>query len=158
MPLVGVEIPAGDPAAGAVEGVQIVAGDHVPEAVEVQRCVAGRLDPPAELVAGVLGVVLGVAAAGQVAEDAPAALGGQAGVGPSEAELRLADARCAGQDGERPGAEAAAEQVVQGLQAEHLAGLGHRWDSVAGAGRAYCGPRKADGARAMLDRRPLHNR
>ena len=73
-----IEVAPGDPAARAGEGVEVVAeaAGEVPDAVEVDDPLRGILrHRPAEERVGVAGVVLRVAAAREVADDAPAAVG-----------------------------------------------------------------------------------
>jgi len=72
MPVVGIEVAAGDASAGACEGVEVVADGmgEVPEAVEVE--VEGGVDGvgsqvPAEALPGVSRVILAVAPAREVA-------------------------------------------------------------------------------------------
>src|SRR5262249_26095439 len=92
-----------------------------------ERGVGGEgREVPAELVAGVQGMLLGVSATGQVADDAAAALRAQSCGGPAQAELGLAGARGSGDDGQGTGQRPPAEVPVQTLDAKWLAAGRHK--------------------------------
>src|SRR3954471_5606820 len=106
MPVVGIEVAAGDATAGASGGVEVVADGRgeVPEAFEVE--VEGGVDGvgsqvPAEVLPGVSRVILAVAPAREVADQAATALGRAPRVGPGQPQLRLARPGGPGHDGER---------------------------------------------------------
>ena len=71
------------------------------------------------------GVILGIAAAGQVAKDAAASLRAQAGVGPVQTEVRLADPGRPGHHGQRAGNQASPKVAVERLDPKNLPVTGH---------------------------------
>ena len=132
VPVVGLEVAAGDAPAGAGERVEVVAERRGRSPRRPSRS-TGPSDGyssqvPAELRRGVAGVVLGVAPAGEVADDPAAALGLEPVVGPAQPELGLARAGRPGQDGQGAREEPAAEELVEGFDPERLSWPAHdRW-------------------------------
>ena len=70
-------------------------------------------------------MVLRIAAAGQVADDPAPAFAALPALGPSQTELRLADARRAGHHGEGPGQESASQRPVQFVPPKRMSSNGH---------------------------------
>ncbi len=123
VPVVRLQVAAGDATAGTVEGVEVVAQGpvEVPDAWEVQRTVGiERLKVPVEQLPGITGVILGVSPAGQIAEDAPTPLGREPLIGPSQTELRFARAGGPGEDRQGAREQTSTKMPVQFRDAESL--------------------------------------
>ena len=99
---------------------------EIPGVVEV-RCGRQRelVEVPIEEPRGVFGVILGIAARGQVADDPAPPFAAQPALCPSQTELRLADARRPGHHGERARQESSAQGPVQFFQPKRMASNGH---------------------------------
>src|SRR5947209_7409555 len=116
MPGIGLEVAPRDAAAGAGEGVVVIADRaiQVKYVVEIEvRKGRVRRQVPAELLVRVAGVVLAVAAAVEVADDAAPPVLREARIGPPQAHLRLARARGPRHDGQRAGDQAASEMSIE---------------------------------------------
>ena len=70
-------------------------------------------------------MILGIAAAGQVAEDPALPLAGQPRLRPPQAELRLADARRPGQDRQRAREQSTSQRTVQFFHSKRMSSNGH---------------------------------
>ena len=85
VPLIGLEVAARDPPAAAVDRMEIIADGsrEIPGVVEVRRCRQRKLvEVPVEETRCVFGVILRIAASGQVAEDPSPPFADQARAGP----------------------------------------------------------------------------
>ena len=102
-------------AGNATEGVPYKNALHIHRLPGV-----GGRQLPAEHSLGILRVALRVAAAAAVEENAAAGRPAQAGVSELQPELRLADAGCADNHGQRAGNQSAAEQLIQSGHARRL--------------------------------------
>ena len=128
MPLLGLEIPSSHPSPSPGDRMEIIPdrSREVPGIREVGRCRQGILvQIPVEESRCVLGVILGIAPGGQVAEDAPTPFSDQSTLGPAKAELSLADAGRPRQDGQRPRQESSAQRLIQFFQSKPMASNGH---------------------------------
>ena len=153
VPLLVLDVPARDSTPAAIDRVEVVADRpvEVPGMAEVgghrERVL---VQVPVEKPRRVLGVILRVAATGQVAEDPSLPLAGQSRLRPAQADLRLADARRPGHDRQCARKQSTSQCTIQFLQSKRMSSNGHSSlaRSTAAGGRIrksqlspLCGPR-----------------
>ena len=127
LPLVVVDVVDGHPTAAAFKNVQVVVACSrgVPQIFRSERQIDRAFTQcPVDQSLCIRGMVLGIAAGRHIEQTAPLPFLLQSGVGELQAELGLADARCAHHDGQCARDQASTEQLIQ-FWNSRAAAIGH---------------------------------